>query len=226
MIWLIGIAGVAVVGTLAFLSKSENDARRAYYQSSQDLSNVYESCQRSTKSLVANQRISYDYQANINMHHASVQLGANIHQQFKRQKSLVRMMAAKRTELFKQREMLQAQFKVSSAEQKMNIKMQLESVREHLNAVHKELDVLKQEKEALYHRLKQINKKTNELKLHIKNHCGKRGAAWYVRNYDPMAKLTKRQQGRSLSNQGIKQVRQNPLVKPVVDVGFSFEIKW
>lgn len=229
MIWLFGIAGVAVVGTLAFLSKMENDARQAYYQSSQDLSDAYESCQRSMESMLTNQRISYDYHANIKLHHASVQLGANIHQQFKKQRSMVRMIAAKRTELFEQREVLQAQLKASTAEQKASIKAKLDGVKKDLDLVHQELQVLKQEKEALYQRRKQVNQRTNELKMHIKNCCGKQGAAWYARNYDSMTKLTQRQKGRSLIDSHtmrINQAHRNNVIKPVIAKGFLFEIKW
>ena len=180
------VLGVAAVGVLAYawLSSEEQSAINSYHSSSRRLAREVNERQQQLSSYRRNNRAAEDFYQHIELHYNSVLTANHCYILYDEQKQILKMLNGRIDVLVQQLNMLKKQRDSADNAQKPQIREQLNTVRSFLKQANLERANIKQQKEALLFELRDINHKTRELKLYLRDNCGNKGRDWYQRSLE------------------------------------------
>lgn len=183
MIYVLGIAAVGVLA-YAWLSGEEQAALNSYNSSSRRLAHEVTERQQQLNSYRIYSRAAQDFYKHIDLHHKSFLTAQHCYSLYEEQKQILRMLSSRIDGLVNQLNMLKQQRDIATGAQKAHIREQLKTVRGFLQEANAERATIKQQKDTLLFELRGINQKTRELKLYIRDNCGKKGRDWYQRGLE------------------------------------------
>lgn len=183
MLYVLGAAAVGVIA-YAWLSSAEQSAMNSYHSSARRLSHEIEQRQGQLNSYRQASQAARDYYKHIDLHHNSVLTANEAFALYDAQKQMLTMLNQRIHGFVQQIIALKKQRDVAKGAEKAEIRQQLNVVRGFLQEAKLERANMKQQKETLLFELREINKKTRELKLYIRDNCGKKGRDWYQRGLE------------------------------------------
>lgn len=173
--WL--AVGVGVVA-LAWLSSSENNARKNYETSYQNLQS--EAKERTKKLKKINKELNKNkkYHEHLVLHRASVIASKKAYKVYDEQKSLIALINQKIDGFKVQIGKLKTLRQNSTGKQKQVYANELQIVYDYLNQAKAELSRLHEQKKQMLDDLRTINAQAHDIKMYIGTKCGKQGRAW------------------------------------------------
>ncbi len=183
LVFGIAVAGIATAA-YAWLSNEDQSAMNSYHSSSRQLAREVAERQGQLNSYKQANRATQDFYRHIKLHYNSVLTANNCYKFYDVQKQMLTMLSARIDIQIKQIIELKKQRDEASGSVKAQIREQLNAVRESLKQAKNERSNIKQQKEALFSELRDINHKTRELKLYLRDHCGQKGRDWYQRGLE------------------------------------------
>lgn len=183
LVFGIAVASVAAVA-YAWLSNEEQSAINSYHSSSRRLTREVAERQGQLNSYKQTNRATQDFYRHIELHYNSVITANDCYKFYDVQKQMLTMLSSRIEILIKQIIELKKQRDEAIGSVKVQIREQLNSVRESLNQAKHERSNIKQQKVTLLSELRDINHKTRELKLYLRDHCGQKGRDWYQRRLE------------------------------------------
>lgn len=183
LVFGIAVASVAAAA-YAWLSNEEQSAMNSYHSSSRRLAREVAERQGQLNSYKQTNRATQDFYRHIELHYNSVLTANDCYAFYDVQKQMLTMLSVRIDALIKQIIELKKQRDEASGSVKAQIREQLNAVHGSLKQAKHERSNIKQQKEALLLELRDINYKTHELKLYLRDHCGQKGRDWYQRGLE------------------------------------------
>lgn len=181
MYWVIG---AVAVGALVWLSSEEDSARSDYQNAGRHLERETKKRRAELASIRKNRALAADFYRHNELYFASVQTANACYDLYDKQKKLVKMFAQKKAMFDQQITELKKQRDTATGQQKQAIREELTKTREYFAQAKEQLAVLAEEKERLLAEVRYLNQETRELKLYMRDNCGKKGRDWYQRGLE------------------------------------------
>lgn len=177
------VGGAIVLGVFAWLSASENKARQEFEDSQFRLKTRLNEMQQQTTYARETADESLRFQTYIALYKKSVENSQSYYRDYDDHKMLVRTITNKRNEIGNKIGQLKAMKLSAKGQQKQIIADELSKHYGWLDEIKAELTRLYDKKSELLATLRQINQTTRDLKMTIKNTCGRGGRMWYERRF-------------------------------------------
>lgn len=183
MLPVVLIGGAVVLGVYAWLSASENKARQDFEDSQERFNTRLKEMQKETAYARQMADESVRFQKHIALYQASIGNSKSYYQDYDHYKKLVAIIKNKRNEIGNKIGQLKAMKLSAKGQQKQIIADELSKHYGWLDEIKAELTRLYDKKSELLATLRQINQTTHDLKMTIKNTCGRGGRMWYERRF-------------------------------------------
>lgn len=183
LVFGIAVASVTVVA-YAWLSNEEQSAINSYHSSSRRLTREVAERQGQLNSYKQTNRATQDFYLHIELHYNSVLTVNDCYSFYDDQKKILTRLSGRIDVLMKQIIGLKQQRDKADSLLKAQILEQLNTLRSSLKEAKNERSIIKQQKVALLSELRDINHKTRELKLYLRDQCGQKGRDWYQRRLE------------------------------------------
>jgi uncharacterized protein (DUF3084 family) len=180
MWWLIPI-GLGLLGLIsAAVSQEERAARITWETKREEVQKTLEEQQELIDKHLSEVKQSYDFYKLTEMHFASLMVADAAYKMLSdARKSLAgigKMLVAakeKRDELFEKKK------KRWKKDEWKNIQEEIKSVLELRKSLFEDKDKVKEQRDQMLAEVKQLNNRTHELKILIRDRCGQKGLDWY-----------------------------------------------
>lgn len=178
MIYVLGIAAVGVLA-YAWLSGEEQAALNSYNSSSRRLAREVTERQQQLNSYRRASHAAHDFYKHNDLYYNSVLTANNCFALYDEQKKMLKMIQGRVNDLIQQIIVLKQQRDAAKGEQKAQFRQLLSALYESLDQAKSECAKIRKQKKALLSEVREINHKTRELKLYMRDNCGKKGRDWY-----------------------------------------------
>lgn len=183
MLPVVLIGGVVALGVYAWLSASENKARQEFEESQERFNTRLKEMRKETAHARQMANESVRFQKYIALYQASIGNSKIYYQDYDHYKKLVVIIKNKCNEIGNKIGQLKAMKLSAKGQQKQVIAKELNVYYNWLAEAKMELARLYDKKSELLEILRQINQTTHDLKMTIKNTCGRGGRMWYERRF-------------------------------------------
>lgn len=179
--WIIG--GAVALGVCAWLSLCENNARQELENTQHRAKTRLNAMSREMSHARTMADGSVRFEKYIALYGASIELSKSQHQDYQLYKKLVKTVKAKRDDIGQKIGELKAQRDIAKGKARQAVRDELAKMYDWLDEIKAELTRLHDKKAELLEMVRQTNQNTHELKLAIRDKCGRGGRRWYERRF-------------------------------------------
>ena len=186
MWWAVAIGvGVGLKIIYDSVSEGEREARSNWQSASRNLNRSIDYHQQQINERLAAAKARCEYQQLVGLHYAAVNAGSEAYKAFADVDESLTAIQKMLVSANAQRTLLQAAFDEAKATRNKAVFQdtlaQLKLVNELRRNLFADRDLVKQQRDELRAKLRELNNRTHELKLTIRDKCGSQGRDWYQR---------------------------------------------
>jgi len=188
MWWLIPIGiGVGLKLIYDAVTEDEREARYSWEEKRVQVENSIESHRRNIEEHLSHAQYCYDFYVLVDLHYSSMQVADTAYRLLDEAKKSFSGMTKMIEKAKEQRTVLETelnQLRSTKPKDANAIKAsvnQLKLINQMKRSIYDDRDKVKAQREALLTEVQQLNNRTRELKLYIKERCGCKGEDWYYR---------------------------------------------
>jgi 23S rRNA A2030 N6-methylase RlmJ len=169
----------AVLAAKYYFSETEKEAKENWESKKEETKKTIEDHQNFINENIKQAENSYNFHYLTEIHYSSMMVGNNAYNLFKDAKKTLNGINKILSNSKKHKISLQEKISVKGTPNKKDFKEELISLNEMRKGLFNERDIIKKEQEDMMDKVRELNKGTGSLKLHIKNYCGSKGDMWY-----------------------------------------------
>lgn len=180
--WWVAVP-VVLYGIYKLVSDEEKRSYKEWNEKRVQVEKTLEEHEKNIRDHISQAKNSYDFHFLTNLHFSSMKVADAA---YKTKKSAdISLESISRMIMLSKESKIKLETELSIAKNNKNKKEviqiinNLKDINSHRKALFDEKDKIKAQRDGFYEKLKQLNARTAELKLFIRDRCGSRGQEWY-----------------------------------------------
>lgn len=174
---------IALYGLYKLISNEEEKAYEEWNSKRDEVERTLEEHERNIKEHINQAKSSYNFHFLANMHFSSMKIADVAYKTKKSADTALKMISNMIIESKKTKSKLEEELSVvkynKNKQEIFRIINELKEINAYRKNLFNEKDQIKLQRDNFYEKLKQLNARTAELKLFIRDRCGSRGQEWY-----------------------------------------------